>query len=114
MNHINDRCTDVETRAEAEYLARLDYELNLGHEVMVSCVTVYDENDYTEDLTGSFRVRLDRTKDADLRHRNYEYVDPIWDLIPLEPIEGDGVWTHGPSYRVLELAHDRLDPEVWS
>ena len=107
MSYINTRCTDVETWAEAKFLARLDYELHLGHEVVVSDVTTYI-NDDSCDHVGTFRVRLDETDPCDLGNATDEYLDPYWEVTMLDQVEGTSPWAHGPSYRVLEWPNVRV------
>jgi len=105
MSHINELCTDVETWDEARFLAELDYELNFSSELTVGSLTVYRGDDSC-DLEGPFRVKLERTPASDLMNTCGEYLDPYWDVRPLETLEGTSPWTHGPSYRVLEAVRE--------
>jgi len=109
MEFVNARCTDIETWAEASFLARLDYALHLGTEFEVGYVSGFFNDVDTGDFEGPWRVHLDHTADGDLMHRNDEYLDPYWDVTVLEPLDARSTWCHGPSYRVLEFARHRLE-----
>ena len=104
---INERCTDVETWDEARFLARLDYELNQGAELTMSCVSAYVDED-SQDFGGPLQVRIEKTQDSDLMNSTDEYLDPYWDLEVVSPFTGSSPWGHGPSYRVLADCRDRL------
>ena len=103
----NERTLDVETWAEAWYLARLDYELNLGRSLTVDGVVAYVGDD-GQDYFGPFLVRLEKTDAESLRHSVDEYLDPYWDVTVLDDFDADGAWSYGPSYRVLESARKRI------
>jgi hypothetical protein len=83
----------------------------LGAELKVSYVSVYIDHD-SHDLGGPWTVRLDATGNStDLENSTDEYLDPYWEVTALEPMKGRSPWTHGPSYRVLESARERIDSD---
>lgn len=107
---VDEMCTDVPTAQEAVFLAHLDHTLHQGNEIHVSTLSNGES-----DWTGDFVVTLDvNANNEDLEHFNYEYLDPYWDVTPVndaakavleESQAASGfecVWTFGPSYRVLE------------
>jgi hypothetical protein len=104
MNEI-----DVETEFEAEFLAVLDYLLNLGHEILVDNITGY-ANGNSFDLDGRFRVKILPTVIHDIiRYSDIEYLDPLWDVDPREVVAVDGnilesTFIHVQSYHILENA----------
>lgn len=107
---IDEECTDVPTAGEAIFLARLDHSLNQGNPIHVSTLSNGER-----DWTGDFVVTLDVNPNIeDLEHFNDEYLDPYWDVTPVNDAakaalkesraesDFEFVWTHGPSYRVME------------
>lgn len=101
MATLHTNAIDVETWEEAQFLARLNYELALGAEFLSNNVVVYID-DNPVDLPDPTRVRLDRTEDSDVVSACDEYLDPNWDITILDGTQGESAWTYGPSYRVLE------------
>jgi len=105
MSHIDTASTDVETWAEAKFLAELDYELHRGTEFTVDTFTIY-VGDNPVDFGVPVQVRLEKTAHSDLMHSVDEHLDPTWEIEVLSDHEGDGAWTFGPSYRVLESVRE--------
>jgi hypothetical protein len=107
LTSINTASTDVETWAEAKFLAELDYELHRGVEFTVDTFTIYVGDDQV-DHGGPVQVRLEKTDPSDVTHRVDEHLDPYWNIEVLSDHEGDGggAWTFGPSYRVLESVRE--------
>lgn len=93
--------TDVETWAEAKFLAKLDYELLLGTIITVEGFTNYIGHDSVDHCEVA-RARLEKTSTNDINHSIDEYLDPYWNIEALSHHEGESAWTFGPTYRVLE------------
>lgn len=92
-------------RIEAEEKAKADFQRAVGTIVTVNMISGYNERDDSEDRDGcNIRVRVCPTVETDITHWVDEYLDPYWNVEPLDnPPELDGLrsfWTFGPSYQV--------------
>ena len=93
-------------REQAEASAVADYEAVVGKETTVHWIYGYDENGNSVDLAGPWVVRVDHASKDELTHWNYEFLDPYWNVTPVDDcpeLKGMGsFWTHGVSYGVWE------------
>ena len=103
------RCIDVETWEEAHYLARLDYEFVRDHQFTVEFWIAMEDDDSVESFQDiPFRMDPD---DLELDHTTDEYLDPVWGLLAVNPVDLEGStspWCYAPSYRVLEAVKEKF------
>jgi hypothetical protein len=103
---INQMKMDLKIRLEAESMALADYQKALGKEITVTMITGYQGDDSVDVDGVLIRVRVIETPENDLCHWVDEYLDPYWNVEPLDTvplIEGlRSFWTFGPSYRVVD------------
>jgi len=103
--------TDVETDFEAEFLASLDYELNLGANARATWLTGYIQDD-SVDVDGDFCIRVLTTQKSDIIRHVYGYLDPVWN-VEASPVFVEGrrvrsTFVHAHSYRILQsVRHDK-------
>ena len=110
----NELTTDVETEAEAHFLAQLDYDLALGSEITVRRMTAYEGDDHRE-IYGDVLVRVMKTEPSWREEVRHDHLDTWWDVVLAEPVEaaahkakGLGLPSiDGPSYRILENLNPR-------
>jgi hypothetical protein len=83
----------------------------VGKIVTVKMLTAYNQHDDTVEFDGvDVRVLVTITNEEDLCHWVDEYLDPYWNIEPINvedipDIAGQGElrswWTFGPSYRII-------------
>ena len=94
-------------RKQLEERALADHRTHRGSIILVTCLGGYNERDDSIELhlDPPLRCRVDRTREEDVLHWNGEWLDPYWDVTPLDrknpAISGlRSFWTDGHSYNV--------------
>ena len=101
------RTTNLALMGEAEARADADFAAVVGTEIEVEWIYgIMTSTIFSVDLHGPWRVRVDKTRAEDLHHWNDEFLDPYWDITPVDGYpQLDGIrsfWTHGKSYEVTD------------
>jgi len=93
------------TREQIEAQAWDDYSLLLGDTILVTQIDSYRDNDHVViDLDPPVRCTVLPTPEADVVRWLDEWLDPYWNVQPLEQrpeLAGTrGWWVYGPSYNL--------------
>lgn len=101
-------------RERLEDQALEDYERARGRIVEVPYLSGYS-GDMSVDVRGPFLVWVDKTTENEILHWNDEWLDPYWNVRPVQPYEElkglRSLWAFGKSYS-LEGKQDTHAPRV--
>lgn len=101
---------------ELEALALGEYLQAVGRVMLVrvaQCMVGADSREVLFDPPARFRVT--RTSREDLCHWNDEWLDPYWNIEPVDPVDHDGRswWVHGPSRNLNTGAMEPCNEWSW-
>lgn len=91
-------------KASLEERAKADHAAHLGKILLCREVTGYNDQDHPVDVTCDppARMRVCAAMCGDLEHWNDDWLDPYWDVTPVEPhpaLNGiRSLWVFGKSY----------------
>lgn len=88
------------THAECEAKATEEYRMHQGKILLVRRLDGYTEKDDSTTLTFDppIRVRVLTTRDEDILRWMDGWLDPVWDVEPLDPVSIRSCWIYGTSY----------------
>lgn len=108
MNNIDDLSLDlVLTEDGLESLVLNDYNQILGKEILCTSVHCYVGVDCIEiSFPQPLKFKVTETVESDLFHWNDEWIDPYWNVEPIDNIPEVGeekprsFWVYGVSYNI--------------